>query len=444
MLTDTALRNLQPGSKPYKITDRDGMYVVISPTGTVAFRYDYRLNGRRETLTIGRYGRDGISLALARERLAEARRAVGEGRSPAIEKQREKRRLAQAKMFGEIAVQWLKDARMADTTRSMRKSILDRDITPTFGFRLLCEISADDLRALCQKVKARGAPATAVHARDIVKQIYAFANLHGEKVSNPADDVDAASIATFVPKDRALSPTEIRLMHRQMETVATYPTTRLALRMILLTLVRKSELIQATWDEVDFQTAVWSIPKSRMKARRAHNVYLSQQALDIMVTLHTCAAGSRYVLPSRYDPDRCMSQATLNRVTQLIGERAKAAGLPLKPFTVHDLRRTGSTLLNEVGFSGEWIEKCLAHEEGRSSRSIYNKAEYVEQRRHMLQEWANMIDAWAAGETYTPVLFPASMEWRHRLASVLRPDGAAACGVRKPDRSASGKACRTR
>ena len=143
---------------------------------------------------------------MARERLADARRTVSEGRSPAIEKQRERRRLSRAKTFSEFAAQWLKDARMADTTRSMRKSILDRDVTPVFELRLLSEISADDLRALCQKIKARGAPATAVHARDIVKQVYAFANLRGEKITNPADDVAAASIATFVPKDRALSP----------------------------------------------------------------------------------------------------------------------------------------------------------------------------------------------------------------------------------------------
>jgi integrase len=237
-----------------------------SPSGTTTDSTDA---GRR-------YGRDGISLAMARERLSGARRGVSEGRSPAIEKQREKRRTAQAKTFGEFAGQWPKDARMADTTRSMRKSILDRDITPAFESRLMCEVSADDLRALWQKIKARGAPATAVHARDIVKHIYAFANLHGEKVPNPADEVGAASIATFVPKDRALSPSEIRLMHRQMEMVATYPTTRLALRMILLTLVRKSELIHATWDEVDFEAAVWTIPKSRMKGRRAHNVYLNR------------------------------------------------------------------------------------------------------------------------------------------------------------------------
>ncbi|SDV48720.1 Phage integrase family protein [Chitinasiproducens palmae] len=207
--------------------------------------------------------------------------------------------------------------------------------------------------ALCNKVKARGAPATAIHIRDIVKQVYAFAILHGERLANPADDVKAASIATFIAKDRALSPAEIRLAFHQLETIASYPTIRLALRLILLTMVRKSELVEATWNEVDFENATWTIPKARMKGCKPHVVYLSRQAIDIFVALHTCAAGSRFVLPSRYDPDRCMSHATLNRVTQLVGSRAKEAGLPLEPFTVHDLRRTASTLLNEVGFNGD-------------------------------------------------------------------------------------------
>lgn len=410
MLTDTALKNLKPKGAQYKVADRDGMYVTVSPAGTVTFRYDYRLNGRRETLTIGRYGPDGLSLARARERCLEARRAVADGRSPSQEKQRQKRRLAEAKTFGEFTVRWAAEARMADSTRSMRKSILDRDILPVFQNRLLTEITADDLRDLCNKVKGRGAPATAIHVRDIVKQVYGFAILHGEKVANPADDVGPSSIATFVPKDRALSPSEIRVALSQMEYVASYPTIKLGLRLILLTLVRKSELIHATWDEVNFEKALWSIPKERMKASKAHNVYLSQQALDIMIALRTCAGGSRYLIPSRYDADKCMSNATLNRVTQLIVERAKANKLPLEPFTVHDLRRTGSTILNELGFNSDWIEKCLAHEDGRSSRGVYNKAEYAEQRRHMLQEWADMIDAWTAGKSHTPTLLPPSMK----------------------------------
>ncbi len=410
MLTDVALKRLKPKEKLYKAVDRDGMYVAVTPAGGVTFRYDYRLNGRRETLTLGRYGEDGISLAEAREACIEARKQVAKGLSPAQKKQRDKRRLSAMATFNDAGKRWFKDSNMAESTRSMRKAIFDRDILPLWKNRLLTEITPDDLRQLCAKVKERGAPATAIHARDIVKQIYAYAILHGEKIKNPADDVAPASIATFAPKDRALSPTEIRFMLNELEHVATLPTIRLGVRLILLTMVRKGELQDAIWDEVDFENAVWSIPKERMKRKKAHNVYLSRQSLDIMIALKTCAGNSRYLLPSRYDADAPMSRATFNRVTMAIIEQAKKQELPLEPFTVHDLRRTGSTLLNELGFNRDWIEKCLAHEDNRSSRGVYNKAEYEPQRRHMLQEWADMIDAWAAGKKHTPTLLPPSME----------------------------------
>jgi integrase len=410
MLTDTAIKALRSQKKLYKVSDRDGMYVVVQPSGAIVFRYDYRLNGRRETLTLGRYGPDGLSLARAREKLIDAKRAISEGRSPAQEKQHDKRRLKEAKRFGEFGEKWFQESRMADSTRAMRRSIYERDILPTFRNRLLTEITPDDLRMMCGKVKDRGAPATAVHVRDIVKLIFAFAILHGEKVANPADEVGPASIATFVPKDRSLSPAEIRVMLGQLEHVPTLPTIRLGMKLFLLTMVRKSELQDATWDEVDFESAVWSIPKERMKRSKAHNVYLSQQAVDIFIALKTCAGNSRYVLPSRYDADAPMSRATFNRITTAVVVRAKKEGLPLEPFTVHDLRRTGSTLLNELGFNSDWIEKCLAHEDGRSSRGVYNKAEYEHQRRHMMQEWSNLVDAWVLGRKYVPTLLPATME----------------------------------
>lgn len=410
MLTDAAIKALKPKEKLYKIVDRDGMYVVVQPSGAIVFRLDYRLNGRRETLTLGRYGPAGLSLARAREKVVDARRAISEGRSPAQEKQREKRRLQEAKSFGQFGERWLQEARMADSTRAMRRSIFERDILPAFRNRLLPEILPEDLRGLCAEVKERGAPATAVHVRDIVKLVFAFAILHGEKVANPADEVGPASIATFVPKDRSLSPAEIRIMLGQIEHVATLPTIRLGIKLILLSMVRKSELQDAVWDEVDFENAVWSIPKERMKRSKAHNVYLSQQMLDIFIALKTCAGNSKYVLPSRYDADAPMSRATFNRITTAVVERAKKEGLPLESFTVHDLRRTGSTLLNELGFNSDWIEKCLAHEDGRSSRGIYNKAEYEHQRRHMMQEWSNLVDAWVAGQKYTPTLYPPTMD----------------------------------
>ena len=256
MLTDAALKRLKPKGKPFKVSDRDGMYSFVSASGTVSFRYDYRLNGRRETVVFGRYGPNGITLAVAREKCLDARKAVSEGNSPAQEKQRAKRRLQEARSFGEFGKRWLEGPHMADSTRAMRKTIFERDILPAFKNRLLVEVRAEDVRQLCGKETDRGAPATAIHVRDIIKQIFAFAILHGEKVKNPADEVAPAPIASFEPRDRALTPAEIRIMLLLLEQVPTLPTIRLGLRLILLTMVRKSELQDAVWDEVDFENAV--------------------------------------------------------------------------------------------------------------------------------------------------------------------------------------------
>src|SRR5260370_6843131 len=143
-----------------------------------------------------------------------------------------------------------------------------------------------------------------------------------------------------------------------------------------------------------------------MNRRKPHNVYLSRQALEIMIAVKTCAGNSRYILASRYDADAPMSRATFNRITTAIAERAKTQGLPLDTFTVHDLRRTGSTLLNEVGFNRDWIEKCLAHEEGRGSPGVDNKAEYGQQRPHTLQEWSAIITALTKRSNPTPTHLP--------------------------------------
>ena len=189
MLTDIALKNLKPKDAIYKASDWDGLYVAGSLVGTITFRYGYRINGRRETLIIGRYGPAGLTLAKARERCMDARRSVFDGVSPARETQRQKRQVAQSQTSGEFVTRWAVDAQTADSTRSTPQFILDREFLLIYRSRLLSENSADDLRDLCDKVMTRGAPATAVHFRDIVKQVFSFPILRREKVANPADDV---------------------------------------------------------------------------------------------------------------------------------------------------------------------------------------------------------------------------------------------------------------
>ncbi|MGI4856735.1 MAG: tyrosine-type recombinase/integrase [Janthinobacterium lividum] len=393
MLTDVKIRTLKPREKPYKVGDRDGLYVVVLPSGSISFRYNYRINDRQETLVLGRYGRSGLTLAAARERLMEAKKRLSTGQSPARQKVRDKRKIAAAGTFGEWAEQWLTKHQMADSTRDMRRSVYLRDLERPFGRLKMTEITHEDLRALCDKIVARDAPATAVQAREIVNQVYRFAMDRGHRHENPSDLVRPASIARFVARDRALSPDEIAWAYQYMERVATAPPYRLAVKLLLLTMIRKSELTDATWDEMNFTSGVWTIPAARMKRRNPHNVYLSNQALELFVALKTCAGGSRYVLPSRYDPDLPMSKATLNQVTTLTYLAAQKDGKPLAKFGPHDLRRTASTLLHEAGYNTDWIEKCLAHEQ-KGVRAVYNKAEYAQQRRVMLQDWANMIDQW--------------------------------------------------
>ncbi len=398
VLTDTKLRNLKPQGKMYKVPDREGLYVAVTTKGSVSFRYNYSLNGRQETLTLGLYGDGGITLNEARERLNDAKRLILKGVSPAREKARSKERVSEAKSFGDWAELWLRGYRMAESTRDMRRATYIRELKREYGNKLLFEISPDDLRALTDKIVARGAPATAVHAREVVLQVFRWAKERGEKVDNPALLVRPTAIATFEPRDRSLSPEEIGLMYRYMDRIGTSPQYRVAAKLLLLTMVRKSELANATWSEVSFTDAIWTIPKERMKRRLPHVVYLSRQALDFFIALKTFAGGSEYVLPSRYDSDLPMSNATANQVLTLTYRLAQKEGKSLGKFGPHDLRRTASTLLHEAGYNTDWIEKCLAHEQ-RGVRAVYNKAEYAEQRRSMLQDWADMIDDWTSKES---------------------------------------------
>ena len=393
MLTDTKLRNLKAQDKMYKAADRDGLYVAVTKAGGISFRYNYALNGRQETVTFGQYGVGGITLAEARERLGQAKKMIAAGKSPAREKARSKNREKDAKTFDDWAQGWLRGYEMAESTRDMRRATYERELKPTFGNKLMTEISHDDLRDLADKIVARGAPSTAVHCREVVMQIYRWANERGQRLENPADMVRPTAIARFTPRERALSPAEIGLMYEYLDKVPTGPQFKVACKLLLLTLVRKGELTDAKWCEISFTNALWTIPKERMKRRNPHNVYLSRQALDIFSALKTFAGGSVWVLPSRHNAEAPMSNATLNRALKLVYTMAQQDGKELARFWPHDLRRTASTLLHEAGYNTDWIEKCLAHEQ-KGVRAVYNKAEYREQRTAMLQDWADMIDTW--------------------------------------------------
>lgn len=398
MLTDSKIKSLKPKNKLYKVADRDGLYVSVTPTGTITFRYDYRINGRRETLTIGKYGNDGINLAEARDKLMIARKQVSEGISPAGEKRNQKNMIRNAERFSSFAEKYLEEVKLAESTKALRVATYERDIKSTFGNRLMTEISTDEIRRHCNKIKDRGAPSTAIFVRDLIANIYRYAIQRGHKFANPADEIANSSIATFKKRERVLTPREIKLFFNTLENTQSDFALKKAVKFILLTLVRKGEIINATWDEIDFKNKIWTIPAERMKAKRAHNVYLSEQALDLIVAFQIYSEGSPYLLPGRINRGQPIANSSLNRVIANCINAINKDEKRIDYFTVHDLRRTGSTLLHEMGFNSDWIEKSLAHEQ-QGVRAVYNKAEYAEQRKEMMQRWADQVDEWINGNS---------------------------------------------
>ncbi|MDY8684483.1 tyrosine-type recombinase/integrase [Escherichia coli] len=414
MLTDTKLKNLKPQDKLYKVSDRDGLYVAVLTSGTVSFRYDYRINGRRETLVIGQYGRDGISLAEAREELIAAKKLLKAGQSPAAAKRDGIKKIRGAETFAVHTDSYMKHVILAESTRAMKQAVIDRDILPVLGNKMMAEITTSMVRDLCDRIVERGGRATAVQAREIISSVYRHANDRGHGLFNPATDIKPSSIAIFKPRERTLTPEEIGLFFRTLDAIGAMGTMKMALKLVLITMVRKGEFTNATWDEIDFKKWTWTIPSDRMKGSRAHVIYLPKQAQDILVGLQMCAGGSEYLVPGRYNFRKPLSNAALNSLIERTVKIINEDGEHIQGFTVHDMRRTASTLLHEAGYPSDWIEKALAHEQ-KGVRAVYNKAEYARQRAWMLQQWADMIDSWINGEhtdliPFSPSKFERWME----------------------------------
>ena len=440
MLTDRELGALAPKEKMFKVADRDGMYVAVLPTGTKAFRYDYRINGRRETLAIGRYDpaikqtRDpdaleygmGLSLREARTLLDRARLDVERGVSPSRAKVEKRTAANEALTFAGWADRYFKHKadpksgaeQLADSTLELRRSTYRRVIEPELRRLKLEEVTPQRLMSLCLEAKEKRGPAVGVHVREVVHAVFRHAHGNGISIPNQADAIRASAIARFEPRDRALSPAELRKFLAALQQIATTPTLRLAIKFVLLTGVRKSEFIGANWGEIDFDKGLWTIPAPRMKAGKPHAVPLCDQALDILTTFRTCFAASQYLHPGRYDHDVPISNATLNRVIDAAVKVIQKDDPEFQTFGVHDLRRTFSTGLNRAKWDERWIEMSLAHSPRNLVASVYNVNRYLSERKIMLQCWADMIDAWARGKSAKELIADA----KRRAAEIHEDD----------------------
>jgi len=387
-LTDVHIRNWIKAGKPIAKAFGNGLTFTHSANGTASWILRYRFNGRQRELTIGRYPE--LSIKRASEEALKRRAEIFGGIDVAREKQRQKRESLQANTVAQLGELYYAD--LAERGRSVdgRRWHLDAYITPKLGRLQLHEITPDDVLAMCDAIKAKprrpdkeSAPASAREVLATIRRMFDFAIDRRLAKHNPASCIKPKTIAEKKSRERALTRDELKILWPALRSDQISPTVGLALRLIYLTLVRKGEAINATWDEISFERSEWDIPAQRTKNRKPHRVYLSTQALSVLSEAQRIGCSSPFIFPG--NKGKPLGNTTLNEALK------RAAYFSLKPFTVHDSRRTGSTLLHEFNWPSDVIEKALNHT-AQGIRAVYNRAEYADQRRSMLTAWADFLD----------------------------------------------------
>jgi integrase len=387
-LTDTALKALKPRDKPYTVTDGRGLYVEVFPTGGIVWRYRYRLNGKYEKLTLGKY--PALTLKNARLKRDEAAQAVALGQSPAKKKQLAKVAGPENATVAEFAERFFRDIQQRDRKDStMPRRYLDKDILPHIGAKPVKDITAEDVRSVVWRKKDQGFDAAAGQVRGLLKRMLDYAVTCGLLGHNPVSALPMRHVYRAAARDRALTPDEIQLFLRSAQASNIRRQFKIALQVILMTLVRKSELMLAQWKDVHLDEAEWHIPEENSKTGKPHIVYLSKQAVLLFRELRVLASTSVWVLPGRGTLTKPFAHNAINDALKTALQDQK-----IPAFTIHDLRRTASTLLHEDGWPSDVVEKALNHTIG-GVRGVYNRAEYAEQRKEMLQFWADYIDGLA-------------------------------------------------
>jgi integrase len=385
-LSDTAVRNAKPKVKPYKLADGEGLFLVVTPSGGKYWRLKYFFGGKEKLLALGVYPH--INLADARERRARARKLLAAGSDPGEAKKQAKRLAIQKNenSFEVVAQEWLEKHNHEWTPRHIRarRSQLERLILPTLGKRPIADIKAPEVLSVLRVIENSGTLDTAHRLMQVTGQIFMYAIATGRAERNPVPDLRGA-IRTAVVTHRAyLSEKELPQFLEKLEAYDGHPQTKLGLRLLLLTFVRTGELRGAEWKEIDWDKAEWRIPAERMKMDELHIVPLSRQAIAVLRELKKHSGHRQYVFPNHHNPAAFMTENTMLYALYRMGYHSRATG--------HGFRSTASTVLNEHGFRPDVIERQLAHGERDKVRAAYNHAQYLSERREMMQWWADFLD----------------------------------------------------
>lgn len=386
-LTDTEIKALKPKGSRYHVSDGKGLSIEVMTSGAKIWRYRYSLHGKQQPLvTIGDY--PAVGLKDARKLAVKYAEIVAKGVSPIADAQKDRGLAKSLHSVREFSDYWYQ-AQVAEKSQSYRRTTrrtLDKDIYPAIGNKALTEVNAGDILVICDKIKARGSPQAALLARNILKRMFEYAISRQAVTTNPAQQLVARFIATPQSRTRVLSPDELGTVLRKIYASNMARPSKLALHLLVITMVRKSEMIEAEWAEIDFDAGIWRIPAERMKKDKEHWIHLPTQALAMFAELKELSFSNRYVFPARRGTgDQPIAKSTLNSAV-----RAMDTGV--QHFVIHDFRRTASTHLHEMGQSSDAIEKALAHSI-KGIKGVYNRAEYADERRKILQLWADFVDA---------------------------------------------------
>ncbi|WP_061707814.1 tyrosine-type recombinase/integrase [Pseudenterobacter timonensis] len=398
-LTDIKVRTAKPTDKQYKLTDGSGMHLLVHPNGSRYWRLQYRFGGKQKMLALGVYPE--VSLADARARRDEARKLLANGIDPGDKKKNDKVEQEEARTFEQLAIEWHTTNKKWSEEHSRRvlKSLED-NLFPAIGKRNIADLKTRDLLAPIKAVELSGRLEVASRLQQRTTAIMRYAVQSGLLDYNPAQEMVGAVASSNRQHRPALELKRITELLQRIDNYTGRPLTRLAVELTLLVFIRSSELRFARWSEIDFETSMWTIPAEReviegvkhsqrgSKMRTPHLVPLSRQALAILKQVHKLSGDRDFVFIGDHDHRKPMSENTVNKALRVMGYDTKVE------VCGHGFRTMACSSLIESGlWSRDAVERQMSHMERNSVRAAYiHKAEHLDERRLMLQWWADFLD----------------------------------------------------
>ena len=384
-LTELAIKNLKSKDKAYRVTDNGGLSLEVSPAGGKLWRWRYTYQGKEQTLALGKY--PAVSLSDARKRRDDAKKVLETGKQPTREKKIQKLRKAHdgENSFERIARRWLemKEGNLNPKYAKQCLVRMEQHVFTRIGDLPITDITIPDVVEVVEAIGKRGTVETAKRMKQLMGQIFRYAAQRGICQHNPAADLRDILPSQEDKHHACIHPSELPELIAKIEDQSNN-FGKYAMKLLMLTFVRTGELIGAKWEEINWDNEEWHIPKERMKMKRPHVVPLSSQALAVLKQLEAITGDKIYIFHSAASVSKHISNGTVLMGLRRMGYQNTMTG--------HGFRTLASTILNEKGYAPDVIERQLAHEDEDKIRSAYNRAEYMLERKKMMQEYADYLD----------------------------------------------------